>query len=72
MIVFSLNYCSCIKSGHNNNMPGKDMNILIDLKNATLNLLFFSPKLELVIFKKKQYCRILFVGYLKIYEVKKR
>jgi hypothetical protein len=53
-------------------MPGKDMNILIDLKNATLNLLFFSPKLELVIFKKKQYCRILFVGYLKIYEVKKR
>jgi hypothetical protein len=53
MIVFSLNYCSCIKSGHNNNMPGKDMNILIDLKNATLNLLFFFPKAWVGNFQEK-------------------
>ena len=47
MIVFSLNYSSYIKSGHNNNMPGKGMNILIDFKNATLNLLgFFSQSLS--------------------------
>ena len=44
MIVFSLNYSSYIKSGHNNNMPGKDMNILFDLKNATLNLFVFFPQ----------------------------